>query len=140
MSSSAPAENNAMSETTASAPVAAPAPPKRWIRTPPIDIYESDDGLVLLADLPGVSANDLEVQVQDNKLTLFGRRQESLDEGTRVVHQEYPSADFLRSFILSEDVDHERISAHINDGVLEIRLPRAAKSAPRRIQVQTDRQ
>lgn len=119
--------------------IPATTPPKRWIRTPPIDIYESDDGLVLLADLPGVSGNDLEVQVQDNKLTLFGRRQESLDEGTRVVHQEYPSADFLRSFILSEDVDHERISAHISDGVLEIRLPRAAKSIPRRIQVQTDR-
>jgi HSP20 family molecular chaperone IbpA len=50
--------------------VPATTPPKRWIRTPPIDIYESDDGLVLLADLPGVSANDLEVQVQDNKLTL----------------------------------------------------------------------
>jgi len=136
MSSPSPAaENNAMSETS----IPATTPPKRWIRTPPIDIYESDDGLVLLADLPGVSANELEVQVQDNKLTLFGRRTERLEEGTRIVHQEYPSADFLRSFILSEDVDHERISAHINDGVLEIRLPRAAKSAPRRIQVQTDR-
>ncbi len=94
---------------------------------------------MLLADLPGVSADDLEVQVQDNKLTLFGRRREDLEEGIRVVHQEYPVADFLRSFILSEDVDHDRISAHINEGVLEIRLPRAAKAPPRRIQVQTDR-
>ena len=114
-----------------SEPAPQPAPvPRRWIRTPPIDIYESEDGLVLLADLPGVSADDLEVQVQDNKLTLFGRRREDLEEGIRVVHQEYPVADFLRSFILSEDVDHDRISAHINEGVLEIRLPRAAKVAP----------
>ena len=106
--------------------------------TPPIDIFETDDGLVLLADLPGVSGDTLELQVQDNKLTLFGRVAAPAPENARLIHQEYRVADFLRSFILSDEVDHEQIEAKLNNGVLEVTLPRAAKAEPRRIQVRID--
>jgi HSP20 family molecular chaperone IbpA len=109
----------------------------RWLRTPPIDIFETEQGLVLRADLPGVTAESLELQVQDNKLTLFGRVQSDLPEEGRLAHQEYHVGDFLRSFILSDDVDHDRISAKINDGVLELTLPRAEKTKPRKIPVAT---
>jgi HSP20 family molecular chaperone IbpA len=118
----------------------APAPPAgdRTLFTPPIDIYESDAGLVLIADLPGVSVKTLELQVQNNKLTLLGRVTNSVPANARLVHKEYEVGDYLRSFILSEDVDHEHVTARLNDGVLEVVLPRAAKTTPRRIEVNTD--
>ena len=111
---------------------------ERYLFTPPIDIYESDEGLVLHADLPGVAIDTLELQVQDNRLTLFGRVRSQVPEGAEVRHKEYEIGDFLRSFILSDEVDHERISATLNHGVLKVVLPKVAKAVPRRIQVQTD--
>lgn len=113
-------------------------PVERFVFTPPIDIFETEEGLTLHADLPGVSLETLELQVQDNKLTLFGRVLPVVPENARLLHQEYAVGDFLRSFILSDQVDHERISAKLNNGVLEIVLPHATKAEPRRIQVKTD--
>lgn len=111
---------------------------ERFVFTPPIDIYESEAGLVLHADLPGVSVETLELQVQDNKLTLFGRVRTVVPAGARSIHQEYQIGDFLRSFILSDEVDHDRITATMSNGVLQVVLPRAARSEPRRIEVNTD--
>ncbi len=114
-----------------------PPPPARFGCTPPIAIIDNGEGLVLRADLPGVSGETLELQVQDNKLTLFGRVAEQAPVDAHLVHQEYRVGDYLRSFILSEDVDHERISAKLVNGVLEVTLPRAPQPEPRRIQVKT---
>lgn len=106
--------------------------------TPPIDIFETPEGLVLLADLPGVTLESLELQVQDNKLTLYGKVIPDIPSDTRLIHQEYAVGHFLRSFILSDEVDHERITAKLNQGVLEVVLPQLRKSEPRRIQVTTE--
>ena len=111
---------------------------KRMLFKPPIDIYESDDGLVLLANLPGVAAETLELQVQNNRLTLFGRVKRPVGDDAELRHGEYHEGDFLRSFILSDEVDYERISATLNNGVLKVVLPHAPKAEPRRIEVQTD--
>lgn len=120
----------------ASIPAASvPEPEPRLLFTPPIDIYETPDGLVLYADLPGVTADSLDLQVQDKRLTLYGRVQQRDTAGVRVLHQEYQTGDFLRSFILSDDVDHERIQAKLNNGVLRVELPRAARAKTRRIDV-----
>jgi len=121
-------------------PVSTPTPPvvDQLVFTPPIDIFETADGLVLQADLPGVTSDTLELQVQDNKLTLFGRVDVSLPAGAKLIHQEYAVGHYLRSFILSDDVDHERIAAKLTNGVLEVILPRVAKSEPRRIQIRTE--
>ena len=120
----------------------APAPPvnpiDQIVFTPPIDIFETAEGLILQADLPGVSPESLELQVQDNKLSLFGKVTMPIPSGARLIHQEYQVGHFLRSFILSDEVDHERITAKLNQGVLEVVLPRLAKAEPRRIQVQSD--
>lgn len=110
-------------------------PEPHLLFTPPIDIYETPDGLVLYADLPGVTADSLDLQVQDNRLTLYGRVRQSTGAAVRVLHQEYQMGDFLRSFILSDEVDHERIQAKLNNGVLRVELPRAARAKPRRIDV-----
>lgn len=120
-----------------------PAPPSesagtpepRLLFNPPIDIYETPEGLVLYADLPGVTAEGLDLQVQDNRLTLFGRIQGADQSPSNMVHQEYQEGDFLRSFILSDEVDHERIQAKLTNGVLRVDLPRAARAKPRRIEV-----
>jgi HSP20 family protein len=110
----------------------------RWYCTPPIDIYETDAGLVLQADLPGVTAEQLELQVQDNRLTLLGRVAHPVPEDARLIYQEYRVGDYLRSFILSDDVDHERVSAKMSDGVLEVTLPKVVKPEPRRIQIRSE--
>jgi HSP20 family protein len=131
----------AETETKPVAPVAADndntetAEEPRFLFTPPIDIYETADGLVLHADLPGVSIKTLELQVQDNKLTLFGRVDPVVPPQARPLHQEYAVGDFLRSFILSEEVDHERITATMTNGVLKVVLPKAAQTKLRRIEV-----
>ena len=109
--------------------------PERHVFTPQIDIFETAEGLVLRADLPGVSRETLDLQVQNNRLTLFGRVPEVARAEATLVHQEYHEGDFLRSFILSENVDHDRISAKLANGVLEVFLPHAPKSEPRKIEV-----
>lgn len=133
-----PPASSAPPPSSASPPAPEVVPAERSLFTPPIDIYESDEGLVLIADLPGVSVKSLELQVQNNKLTLLGRVANQVPANARPLHQEYAEGDFLRSFILSEDVDHERVTARLTNGVLEVVLPRAPKSAPRRIQVNGD--
>src|SRR5205814_5496343 len=75
----------------------APLEAERVLFTPPIDIYESEEGLVLIADLPGVSLKTLELQVQNNKLTLLGRVSEVTPANARLLHKEYEVGDFLRS-------------------------------------------
>lgn len=115
--------------------VVPPPPVERYVFNPPIDIYEVPDGLMLRADLPGVTLDTLELQVQNNKLTLFGRVGMPVPSDARLLHQEYHEGDFLRSFILSDTVDHERIIAKLNNGVLEVFLPHAPKAQPRKIQV-----
>ena len=111
---------------------------ERFVFTPPIDIFETADGLMLRADLPGVSLDSLELQIQDNRLTLFGRVETVLPDDAVPLHREFEVGDFLRSFILSDEVDYERISARLSHGVLEVELPRAPQSEPRRIQVNAD--
>lgn len=107
----------------------------RLLFNPPIDIYETPDGLVLYADLPGVDSEGLDLQVQNNRLTLFGRVTTDAPESAQMLHQEYHVGDFLRSFILSDEVDHERIQAKLTNGVLRVELPRAPRAKPRRIEV-----
>ena len=118
-------------------PTTAPADTPRLLFNPPIDIYETEEGLVLYADLPGVSSEGLDLQVQDNRLTLFGRVHDRELDQDGLIHQEYQVGDFLRSFILSDEVDHSRIEARLVNGVLRIELPKAPRAKPRRIDVTT---
>lgn len=140
--SDTPPENADVAATITSVEVkhapGAPERPERLVCTPPIDIYESDEGLVLIADLPGVSAHTLELQVQGNRLTLLGRVVAAVPPTAKLLHQEFADADFLRSFILSDDVNHEKIAAKLTNGVLEVLLPKTDKAPPRRIQVNAD--
>jgi HSP20 family molecular chaperone IbpA len=106
--------------------------PERYL-PPPVDIYETEEGLVLLADLPGVSANDLKIRLEDNVLTIQASPKHSVV--AEPLEREFELFNFFRQFQLSDEVDQERISATLNHGVLRLSLPRAEKAKPREIPV-----
>jgi HSP20 family protein len=107
------------------------------LHTPPIDIHEGPDGLVLEADLPGVSEGQLSIQLEDNVLSLHARVDRPAPEGARVLHEEYQPGDFYRSFILSDEVERSKISAELKQGVLKLTLPKAERAKTRRIEIKT---
>lgn len=106
--------------------------------SPPVDIFERADGLVIRAEIPGVSKDDIDVRIENNVLTLHGerRREEGFDE-TAAHRLERVYGSFTRSFSLPTTVDAAKISASYRDGVLEIVLPKAEEAKPKRIQVQS---
>jgi HSP20 family molecular chaperone IbpA len=110
---------------------------RRETFTPPIDIHEGPEGLILEADLPGAKEANLHVQLEDNVLSLYARIDSPAPEGARLVHEEYRVGDFHRSFILSDEVDRERIAAEINNGVLRLFLPKAERARTRRIEIKS---
>jgi len=105
--------------------------------TPLIDIHEGPDGLVLEADLPGATENNLSIQLEDNVLVLHARTRSPVPEGARVLHEEYHVGDFSRSFILSDEVERSRITAELKNGVLRLILPKAERAKTRRIEIKS---
>ncbi len=101
--------------------------------SPLVDIYETDEGLTLLADLPGVEKEGLKIAVEESILTLEGKVAERPHEDLLV--QEFEPVNFFRQFELSEVVDQNRIAAELKHGVLTLRLPKAEKAKPRQIEV-----
>jgi HSP20 family molecular chaperone IbpA len=126
------------------APEAGPVDPARELRermapayTPPIDIHEQPDGLVLEADLPGAVEQNLRVQLEDNVLSLYVRIDSPAPDGARLLHEEYRVGDYQRSFILGDEVDRERITAELTHGVLRLFLPKADRLRTRRIEIKS---
>lgn len=104
---------------------------------PPIDIHEGPDGLTLEADLPGANESNLVIQLEHNVLTLDARIDEPDADPARLIHQEFPIGDYHRSFILSDDVDRDRITAELKDGVLKLFLPRTDRVRARRVEIKS---
>lgn len=104
---------------------------------PAINLYENADGLVLTAELPGVSPGDLELSVEGQRLTLAGERRIAAPENERTSfhRRERRPGKFRRTLELPREIDGEKIEASFRDGLLTVRLPRAASTAPRRIEV-----
>lgn len=101
---------------------------------PRIDIWESEDELVLYADLPGVAPDDLEIQFENRELRIHGTVKPR-HQNTNFVDGEYGIGDFYRTFTIGEAVDTEKISAELNDGVLALHLPKTEAVRPRRIEI-----
>jgi HSP20 family molecular chaperone IbpA len=104
--------------------------------TPDVDIFENDDGLVLLADMPGVLPDALKIDLRDDTLTLSGSVTPEDTSGEEVLMAEYRTGHYYRQFNLSEIIDQEKIEAQLTEGVLRLSLPKVAKATPRQITVQ----
>ncbi len=107
------------------------------VYTPAVDIYETQDNLVLLADLPGVAKEDLTIKLDEEVLTIEGAAHASAAPGQHLL-TEYISGTFYRQFTVGEAIDREKIDAKLKNGVLELVLPKAEKAKPKRIQVTSD--
>ena len=101
---------------------------------PAVDIYETDEGLTLLADMPGVERDDVTVDLRDNRLTITGRVR-PVEERWRPLMTEYRSGHYMRQFTLGSQIDQERIEARLEDGVLTLRLPKVEEARPRQIPI-----
>jgi len=106
----------------------------RPVFTPPVDIYEEKDALVLLADLPGVGESDLDIHLEENTITIRAKVSDTLKDKELLV-TEYRVGDYYRKFTVSNMVDQDKISAHLKDGVLRIVLPKAEVKKPRKVPV-----
>ena len=107
---------------------------RRWI--PAMDLVETEDHLVLRGDLPGMTEDDVDIEIKDNVLTVSGeRKSESEDkrEGYHRVERSFGS--FSRSLTLPQGIDPERVDAKFENGVLEVQIPKPAEAKPTRVQI-----
>ncbi|MDR7334566.1 Hsp20/alpha crystallin family protein [Roseateles asaccharophilus] len=103
--------------------------------TPPVDVFEDETGITLLADMPGVPRDQLELHVEGDSLLIEGRVQPQTPTGLEAVYAELRVPRWRRSFTLSRELDTAKIDANLKDGVLTLRIPKQAHAQPRRIAV-----
>jgi HSP20 family molecular chaperone IbpA len=103
--------------------------------TPSVDIFETDNEIILLADMPGVVPDNLSIDLRDNTLTLEGDISPVDAQQEELVYTEYSTGRYYRQFSLSEVIDQTKIDAKLEDGVLRLSLPKIEKATPRKITV-----
>ena len=103
---------------------------------PPVDIFETEDALTVVVDLPGLAMDSVDIRVEDSILTIKGRS--NYGSKAEMLRQEFSLQGYYRQFQLSDEVDQERISAESKNGVLTIMLPKAEKSKPKQIRVKVN--
>ena len=103
--------------------------------TPDVDIFETDQALTLLADIPGVKPENLDIDLRDNTLTLSGGVDNPAASGEEALLSEYEIGKYVRQFTLSEMIDQTKIDAQLTDGVLRLTLPKVEKATPKKIEV-----
>jgi HSP20 family protein len=110
----------------------------RPVYVPRVDIVETDDALEILADMPGVTRDGVEVTLEQRVLRIRGRAELPLPDGVAPLYLEYEPGDYERAFTLSEAVDPAGIEARVRDGVVHLRLPKAGPAKLQRIEVRAD--
>jgi HSP20 family molecular chaperone IbpA len=109
----------------------------RPVFLPPADIYETKDSIVVLAEMPGVSPEGVDINLERRVLTIRGRSAANEHSGYRRVYDEYATGDYERVFTLSENIDRDRIEATLRDGVLRLVLPKAEAAKARKIELKS---
>ena len=103
--------------------------------TPAVDIFENEKNITLLADMPGVKADDLNIDLRDNTLTLAADIAPIDNSDEESILLEYETGRYFRQFTLGELINQENIDAKLNDGVLRLTLPKVEKATPKKITV-----
>ncbi|MAU51776.1 MAG: heat-shock protein Hsp20 [Roseovarius sp.] len=128
--------SNEMTQTTDKTPAETPETTTGGrIFRPLTDIVETDEGVTLMLEMPGVGADDVEVTLERRVLTIRGKVRATSPEKLQLAYAEYGEGDFERSFTLSDDFDPDKIGASVSNGVLTVTLPRAAEAQPKKIAV-----
>jgi HSP20 family molecular chaperone IbpA len=104
---------------------------------PSVDIFESADGITLVADLPGVTSDQLTIDLRDDILTIRGDVASPEGQSEAAVMREFEWGSYYRQFTLADTVDQSKIEGKLSDGVLRLELPKAEKAKPRKIVVKT---
>ena len=104
---------------------------------PAVDVFEDTTGITVLADMPGVPKDQLEIKIEGDALLIEGSVQPRTPEGLQAVYAEVRVPRYRRSFTLSRELDTARIDANLKDGVLTLRIPKQAHAQPRRIAVKS---
>ena len=104
---------------------------------PAVDIFETEKEITLMADMPGVKAKDLDIDLRENVLTLSGEVASPEGPNEVDVWREYQTGKYFREFSLSEVIDQAKIDAELREGVLRLRLPKVGTATPRKITVKT---
>ncbi|MFA6110430.1 MAG: Hsp20/alpha crystallin family protein [Candidatus Latescibacterota bacterium] len=107
----------------------------RSIFSPRADVYETSDAIVVVADMPGVDENGVNLTLEKNVLTIRGDVATPQRDGQRLTYTEWEDGDYERSFVLSEGVDRDGIGATVKNGVLRLTLPKAREAMARKIPV-----
>lgn len=102
---------------------------------PRVDIYETNEEIVVVADMPGVDESGVDILLEKKELKISGFVKPFEPEGFQLAYQEYAVGDYERSFTLSEEIDRNRIEAKMKDGVLQLHLPKAPEFKTRKIEV-----
>jgi HSP20 family protein len=102
---------------------------------PSADIYETQDALTVILEMPGVEKNNVDVRVEDGVLSVLGKLDLSKYQGLQPIYIEYNVGHYSRSFQLSSKVDQSKIAAELKDGVLSLTLPKVEQAKPRTIEV-----
>ncbi len=102
---------------------------------PNTDIFESEDALTVVMEMPGVERKDIDIRLENDVLRVEGRIDFAKYEGMEPVYTEYNIGHYARAFTLSEKIDQDRISAELDDGVLTLTLKKAEAAMPRRITI-----
>ena len=126
-----------MQKREASSPVETERTKSMKVFIPRVDICETKDAIVLLADMPGVDEKSVDITLEKNVLTLSGRVEPVTHEGYRAAYAEYDAGDYERAFTLSDEIDRDRIEASVKDGVLKLTLPKAEPVKLRKISVKS---
>ncbi len=125
--------NVAVAETSKATPAALTNGQPEHYMSPPVDIYETADGFALVADLPGVSQDNLEVSVTHNVLTIKGHGPQKLPGKAR--YQEFQLASVFRQFKLNNAFNTDQVDAELKNGVLQLRIPKAKAAVARQIEI-----
>lgn len=104
---------------------------------PTVDIYETEDALTVVLEMPGVARNNIDVNVDNGVLMIEGKIDFGKYEDLQPVYSEYNIGPFRRSFRISSRIDQDKIKAEMRDGVISLILPKAEQAKPRRIEVST---
>jgi HSP20 family molecular chaperone IbpA len=120
------------------APAALSAPERahaRRVYSPRADVYETPEEIVVVAELPGVSEESLDITLEQRELTIRGAVVPAAPAGYRPIYSEYGEGDYERRFVLADSIDRNGIAAQLKNGVLQLRLPKVVEALARKIPV-----